>query len=367
MTQLKRQRSLLAFWTWGGRREPATGVRRRRRPAVEPLESRQLLSTIAEFPMPTANSSPFIDRGRVRTATSGSPRLLANKIGMINPTTHATADFATPTADSEPERDRGGARRQPLVHRAVGNKIGMINPTTHAITEFPIPTADCRPRGIAAGPDGNLWFTEYDGNKIGTINPTTHAITEFPIPTADSAAVRDRGGARRQPLVHRVDRQQDRDDQPDHPRHHRVPHPDRRLQPRSGSRRAPTATSGSPRTAATRSATINPTTHAITEIDLPDRRLRSPSASRRGPTATSGSPSAIGNKIGTINPITRGITETAVPTATAGPRGIAAGPDGNLWFAETDGQKIGVLDADAQPRRHGRAARPSSRRTPPSA
>ena len=58
----------------------------------------------------------------------------------------------------------------------------MINPTTHAITEFPVPTANGQSlsQGITAGPDGNLWFTEYD-------------------------------------------RQQDRDDQPDDPRHHRVP------------------------------------------------------------------------------------------------------------------------------------------------
>ena len=60
-----------------------------------------------------------------------------------------------------------------------------------------------------AGPDGNLWFTEDAANKIGEINPTTHAITEFPLPTAGS-----------QPLA---------------------------------SRRAPTATSGSPSTARARS------------------------------------------------------------------------------------------------------------------
>ena len=35
------------------------------------------------------------------------------------------------------------------------------------------------------------------------INPTTHAITEFPIPYANSHPVRDHGGPRRQPLVHR--------------------------------------------------------------------------------------------------------------------------------------------------------------------
>ena len=49
--------------------------------------------------------------------------------------------------------------------------------------------------------------------------------------------------------------------------------------------------------------------------------------------ATSGSRSISGNKIGQIT--TAGvITEFPIPTASSGPYGIAAGPDGNLWFTE---------------------------------
>ena len=35
------------------------------------------------------------------------------------------------------------------------------------------------------------------------------------------------------------------------------------------------------------------------------------------------------------------IREFPVPTATSGPLGITAGPDGNLWFTEALGNKIG--------------------------
>src|SRR5207247_7190699 len=55
-----------------------------------------------------------------------------------------------------------------------------------------------------------------------------------------------------------------------------------------------------------------------------------------------------GNKIGRISP-TGVISEFAVPTAntpygpSAGPLGITAGPDGNLWFAEINGFKIGQI------------------------
>ena len=42
---------------------------------------------------------------------------------------------------------------------------------------------------------------------------------------------------------------------------------------------------------------------------------------------------SVGNRIGRITP-TGSITEFQIPTLASGPRGIAAGPDGNLWFTE---------------------------------
>jgi streptogramin lyase len=49
-----------------------------------------------------------------------------------------------------------------------------------------------------------------------------------------------------------------------------------------------------------------------------------------------------GNKIGRITP-TGIITEFPIPTAASGPGPIAAGPDGNLWFAESTGHRIGRI------------------------
>ena len=59
--------------------------------------------------------------------------------------------------------------------------------------------------------------------------------------------------------------------------------------------------------------------------------------------ATSGSPSTARNNIGMINPTTDAITEFAIPTASSKPSGIAAGPDGNLLFAESGSSRIGVV------------------------
>jgi hypothetical protein len=50
----------------------------------------------------------------------------------------------------------------------------------------------------------------------------------------------------------------------------------------------------------------------------------------------------VGNKIGRITPA-GAITEFPVPTAIGGPFRITPGPDGNLWFTEFTGNKIGRI------------------------
>ena len=50
-----------------------------------------------------------------------------------------------------------------------------------------------------------------------------------------------------------------------------------------------------------------------------------------------------GNKIGRITP-NGNIVEFPVPTPASGPYGIAVGPDGNIWFTERFGNQIGRLE-----------------------
>jgi virginiamycin B lyase len=49
-----------------------------------------------------------------------------------------------------------------------------------------------------------------------------------------------------------------------------------------------------------------------------------------------------GNKIGRITP-SGTVTEFTIPTAASSPNGIVAGPDGNIWFTETDGGKVASI------------------------
>ena len=52
-----------------------------------------------------------------------------------------------------------------------------------------------------------------------------------------------------------------------------------------------------------------------------------------------------GDKIGKVSPTTGAIPEYAIPTADRVPEGITAGPDGDLWFTESGANLIdGPLD-----------------------
>jgi streptogramin lyase len=171
--------------------------------------------------------------------------------------------------------------------------------SAQSITEYSIPTTASGPNGIAAGPDGALWFTESNANKIGRIT-TSGTITEFGIPTPSSGPFYIAAG------------------------------PDGALwfSENSGNKIGRITTSGT-----------------ITEFGIPTSASE-PAGIAAGPDGalwftegfqyvSSMNPgiTAGGNKIGRI--ATSGaITEFPVPTASSNPVGIAAGPDGALWFAE---------------------------------
>jgi virginiamycin B lyase len=54
-----------------------------------------------------------------------------------------------------------------------------------------------------------------------------------------------------------------------------------------------------------------------------------------------------GGKIGRITP-PGVITEFQIPTPDSGPRALAAGPDGNVWFSEFNAGKIGRITPDGK-------------------
>ena len=345
MSLFYRWRAISMSGSWFGRGRSSTGVRRCHRPILEPMESRRLPSTILEFNVPTANSNPF----SIVAGPDGNlwfTELLANKVGVINPTTHIVADFATPTASSNPNFIAAGSDGQLWFTEPTANSIGVINPTTHVITEFPVPTATAGLQGITAGPDGRLWFVELTANQIGAIDPTTHHISEFAIPNAKSGAFGIAAGPdgglwfteSTADQIGRID-----------PTTHAI-----------GEFAVPTAAAQPMGIAAGsdgglwftefgggRIGEINPATHAIGETLISG--TAQPFDIAAGPDGGLWFTDVANDFIRSINPVNHVIGADFTPTANASPRGIAAGPDGNLWFVETTGQKVAVLTPAVAP------------------
>src|SRR5579859_518026 len=80
----------------------------------------------------------------------------------------------------------------------------------------------------------------------------------------------------------------------------------------------------------------------ITEFKLPPTGNAAPLRIAAGPDGAMWFTESNSNKIGRIT--TKGkITEYPIPTAAATPQGITAGPDGSLWFIEASQKKVGQI------------------------
>src|SRR5262245_51301618 len=133
-----------------GRRISRTGLDRRAdrarrgpqrvcRPCVESLEGRQVLSAIAEFPLPASYGYPFPPFS-----------LTAGPDGNLWFT---------------------------------GSAINRITPTGN-LAAFPLPAGDFPPSSLPAGPDGNVWFTDstLSGSVIARITPAGNLAAFPPTP-----------------------------------------------------------------------------------------------------------------------------------------------------------------------------------------
>ncbi len=312
---------MLATWSRGVRRGVTTGAqRRRRRPGVERMEWRALLSTITQIPVPTPDAQPESivvgPDGNLWFTETSSPSAdspYGDKIGMINPTTHAVTEFTVPTQGGEPFGITAGPDGNIWFTEERGDKIGMINPATDAISEFAVPTPNALPARIAVGPDGNLWFTEMGAKQIGMINPATDAISEFSVPFEPFAITAGPDGNLWFTDAGYV----------------QTVGPDGMLMmtPDQGNL----------------IGMFNPTTHAVSEFAVPTLDPLF-GAITTGPDGNLWFTEADGNKIGSINPTTYDIVETELPTPNSVPIDITTGPDGNLWFTEQGIGQIGTIN-----------------------
>ena len=60
------------------------------------------------------------------------------------------------------------------------NQIGRMAPNGTMLAEYVIQTPASDPRGIAVGPEGNIYFAEYAAKQIGIISSFTPPFPEYP-------------------------------------------------------------------------------------------------------------------------------------------------------------------------------------------
>lgn len=319
----------------------------------------------------------FLKRVGISTACLITISLAATPLAFA---TSVTNEYAIPTSGSEPWGITPGSDGNLWFAEDTGNQIGKITPSG-TITEYPITTSGSGVTDITAGSDGNMWFTEESTNKIGKITPGG-VVTEYTIPVSPSDpfeltpgpdgniwftanAYQNAANA----AIGKI-----------------TPSGTITLYPTTTPNSGPSAiTTGSDgnlwftESTANKIGKITPS-GTITEYAAP-AGITSPSSiaegsngeiwfggnvAEIGETTTSGSmttfPIASGRAPTLMTPGSDGavwfteaagyiatistagtVTEYHIPTASSQPVGITLGPDGNMWFAEQFGNKIGYV------------------------
>ena len=102
----------------------------------------------------------------------------ANAIGAVN-ASGEFVEYDVPTPDSAPRGITAGGDGALWFVESAAHKVGRIT-VDGTITEFPLPGGSA-PADIVLGPDGNYWITLNGTNAIARMTPAG-AVTEFPLP-----------------------------------------------------------------------------------------------------------------------------------------------------------------------------------------
>lgn len=255
-------------------------------------------------------------------------------------------EFSIPTANSGPLSIASGPDGGIWFTEVNGNKIGRIAPGG-IVKEFP---TSGNPGGITAGPDGALWFTEIGGNKIGRIT-TSDAITEFPIPTANAVPHRITLGTDGNLCFTEAGTNKIGQITPSG-----VIHEFSALPGGGTLGGTPFDIVAGPvgismwftEIHGDKIGRITTTDHTTSEFSV----HKHPSMITGGPDGAlwfSESDVEQSDNVNMIRRITTGgltYTEFSPPTAGSEPQGMTVGPDGALWFTEKTGNKIGRVTTD---------------------
>jgi virginiamycin B lyase len=94
----------------------------------------------------------------------------------------AVKEWNVPTPNSHPH-DPAIAPDGALWYTGqMSNTLGRLDPVTGRIHEFQLKTPNSGPHGLVADREGNIWFTANFKGYIGKLDPRTGAVREYPLP-----------------------------------------------------------------------------------------------------------------------------------------------------------------------------------------
>jgi virginiamycin B lyase len=270
--------------------------------------------------------------------------LLAAVSGMVH-----IQEWDVPTPNSLPHDPTAGSDGSLWYTGMASNTLGRLDLKTGKIKEYPLKTLGSGPHGLVADRGGNIWFTANYKGYIGKLDPRTGEVVEYPMPDPTArdphTPIFDQKGilwftVQGGNFVGRLD-------------------------PQTGAiglKRSPTPSSRpygivvNPRGipffsefGTNKLASINPETMEITEYLLPEgarpRRLAVGSGDMVYYTDFAR------GYLGRLDPGERRIEEWASPGGKdSHPYGIAATPDGVLWYSESGTKPNTIVRFDPRSR-----------------
>ncbi len=311
---------------------------RRRRPLLESLEDRRLLAvTIHELPIPSTT-------GTVVAGTDGALwfPLKDNQLGRMS----TAGELTKFDVGTRPTGGMAVSASGDIWFTTEGDQIGCYSSSTGVkLFDTPAGLTSSAPWRLAAGSDGNIWFTENTGNKIGRLT-ADGTVTEFEVPTKNSAPNDiTRGPDGDVWFLEMIGDKIGRITPQGRITEFVIPHPAGSSIGGSASGQIVTGADGNLWfTDPSGSGSIGQITPdgQINKFKLPSQNGE-PMGIAAGPDGNVWFTEVKNNQIGRITADGL-VTEFTVPTAATMPAGIVAGSDGNIWFTELTQPNLGRLD-----------------------
>lgn len=155
--------------------------------ASKAAEVSELKATIRGWDVPTKGAKPYA----MAISPDGSiwfTEEMANKIGRLNPKTGEFKEF--PLTEEKAVGPHGlAADRDGNIWFAAssGGFIGKLEPSTGKVAVFKMPeTRATDPESLAFDSKGALWFTVQNANMVGKLEPASGAITLQQVPSENA-------------------------------------------------------------------------------------------------------------------------------------------------------------------------------------